>query len=71
MQIAEVLGQIPDGSYPAIAGGYVSRFQVNGQVVEAKFDNGVRGINIKDTVTIRDGKISSLILGENGQIYSR
>lgn len=54
--------KIPDGTYPAIIGGYVSRFNVGTLLYTATFINSVKGFNIKDSITIRDGKAYSQVL---------
>lgn len=52
------------GYYPAQASGYISRVVHNGVSYTFKFENGVRGLNIRDTVKVSvDGSISSTILG--------
>lgn len=69
MKIDEVAGStLPDGTYPAIVGGYISEFKVDGKAYSAKFPRGVRGIGIRDTIWIRDGKISSNVLGDGGEL---
>lgn len=47
------IDQIPNGSYPAIVGGYVTEIRFGGQTTQFKsLSNGVRGIGISDNVTI-------------------
>lgn len=52
----------PDGTYPAVVGGYVTVFTAGKKVWKAKFSNGVRGFNIPDTVTITNGVLKSNVL---------
>ena len=54
--------KIPDGTYTAILGGYVSKFYVDRLVYRATFIQGVKGFNIKDSITIKDGKAYSQVL---------
>ena len=61
-ELATDTNKIPDGTYPAIVGGYVSRFNVGMLVYTATFINSVKGFNIKDSITIRDGKAYSQVL---------
>ena len=51
-----------DGSYPATAGGYQTSFVVEGKTWVAKYNCGVRGMNIPDTVTITNGIPVSRVL---------
>ena len=61
----------PEGSYQAVAGGYTSKIVTESGTFVFTFKNGVRGINIKDTITIsKVGTVVSNILGEGGVIKS-
>lgn len=60
--------EVPDGDYPAIAGGYVSRFEYLGRMYRATFETGIRGMNYPDTVTVSKGKATSLVLQGVGKI---
>lgn len=56
---------IPINSYSAITGGCESRFRVGTHEYLAKFNSGVRGINIPDMVTVtKDGEVISGLLGK-------
>lgn len=68
---------IPDGVYPAIAGGYETCFTVGGKKRTARSnDIGVKGFGIKDTVTSIGGQLISETLGpvvlgvtRSGQVF--
>lgn len=68
-----VKSKIMPGSYPAKASGYVTQFDAyyvdtptNRESFSAHFQNGVRGFNVPDVITIdSDGNIESKILGKN------
>ena len=47
--------QLPDGLYNGIWGGYVIELTHNGKKYELNTEEGVRGINIKVVVEIKDG----------------
>lgn len=60
------LSDLSPGSYAAQASGHTSRVIHNGIAYTFKFENGVRGLNIRDTVTVSiDGSITSYILGKS------
>lgn len=54
---------IPDGTYPSLASGYITRFRVENKTYVAACDNGIRGINVSDTVTAHNNLLSSKLLG--------
>lgn len=54
---------VPSGSYCAVTGGYHSEFTAGGKRFLARFNSGVRGFNIKDTITVTDGEVVSGLLG--------
>jgi hypothetical protein len=55
---------LKDGSYPAIASGYVTKFSIGNDSYEGQGVRGVRGLNLRDTVTITNGVPSSSLLGD-------
>lgn len=59
---------LKDGVYPAITGGCVAVITQGDFNVHVKFPQGVRGFGLKDMVTVKDGKLSSSLLGEGGVI---
>lgn len=69
MQLVEVAApQLPFGTYNAIVGGYASKFEANGKTYTAKFPTGVRGLNIRDVITVDAGGIHSNVLGKGGKL---
>lgn len=58
----------PDGEYKASAGGYYSTFQWSIYVYKVRFPNGVRGVNIKDTITVKGTNFTSDVLGSGGEV---
>lgn len=60
--------RLPNGSYPALAGGYVSTFKIGDRKFEAIFTKGVRGIDVSDTVLVNDGNVFSQVLGKAKEI---
>ena len=63
--------KLPNGTYEALASGYVSRAKIAGHTCEFKFKNGVRGIYLPDTITIIAGVcIKSYLLGADGILLS-
>ena len=61
-ELATDPNKIPDGTYTAILGGCVSRFNVGVLVYSALFLTSIKGFNIKDSITIKDGKAYSQVL---------
>lgn len=59
--------KLPDGTYPAIVGGYVSKVHLQDTTFSINFPIGVKGFGIKDTVTVSVDKISSRVLGPDGK----
>lgn len=55
---------VPNGTYPAVVSGYVTEFKVGDRLIYGKGNIGVRGINIRDTVTVHDGHAKSNAIGE-------
>lgn len=55
---------LKDGSYPANASGYVTKFKIGDKSYEAHGVRGVRGLNCQDVVTIAEGVPSSNLLGD-------
>lgn len=54
---------------PAITGGCVSEWKdPNGTRLQGTFSNGVRGMNINDTVTVKEGVAISNLLGNSIKI---
>jgi len=49
---------LPDGVYFGIWGGYVIELNYNQKTYELTTKEGVRGIDIKVIVTIKDGKVT-------------
>src|SRR6185437_9038493 len=45
----------PDGAYSAVWSGYVVLMDVGGKQIEFQATDGVRGINVPVTVTVKDG----------------
>lgn len=65
-QSESVSPSLQPGYYPAQASGYISRAIHDGIAHTFKFMNGVRGINIPDTITVSaDGSITSIVLGKS------
>lgn len=58
----------PDGTYQAVAGGYVSVFQWSIYQYRIKFPMGVRGVGIKDTITVIGNEFNSTVLGTGGKL---
>ena len=58
-----VENKLPDGTYSATASGYESVVVHGGKSYVFKFDNGVRGLNIRDTITLSNGEVRSGIVG--------
>ena len=58
------MANLPKGSYPGIASGYQTTFEVDGVIYRGYFERGIRGINIPDIVTVLDnGVVFSSKLG--------
>ena len=58
------MGNLPRGSYPGLASGYQTTFEVDGIMYIGYFEKGIRGINIPDIVTVLDnGVVFSSKLG--------
>lgn len=62
--------KLPNGTYQALASGYVSCAKIAGYTCEFKFKNGVRGIYLPDTITIAGDSIKSYLLGADGILLS-
>jgi hypothetical protein len=62
---------LKDGSYPATASGYITRFKIGDEAYEAHGVRGIRGINCRDIVTIANGVPSSNLLGDITKVLLR
>lgn len=59
-----------DGSYPSVTGGYSTEFSDGVHRFRAKFSNGIRGIGVRDSVTVSNGKVTSNLLGESIELVA-
>lgn len=58
------MGNLPRGSYPGLATGHQTTFEVDGIMYRGYFEKGIKGINIPDIVTVLDnGVVFSSKLG--------
>ena len=62
--------KLPNGTYQALASGYVSCAKIAGHTCEFKFKNAVRCIHLPDTITIVGDSIKSYLLGADGILLS-
>lgn len=53
---------LPDGLYNGLWSGYVIKLKHNKETYELTTENGVRGINIPVTVSIKKGKLNLNII---------
>ena len=56
---------VPDGVYQASVGGHASSFFIDGHIVDAMFEVGVKGFGYEDTVTVANGVATSKMLGDS------
>lgn len=70
MKLLELhLTKVLPGDYEASVTGYEATFEFNSMVIQIRFPTGVRGQNIKDTVTVHpDRSVTSKVLGVGGEI---
>ena len=57
------------GTYPAFTSGTTAIMNYNGKPITIEFENGVRGINIPDTITItNEGIAKSIVITGEGRV---
>ncbi|MES2628280.1 MAG: hypothetical protein V4616_04855 [Bacteroidota bacterium] len=60
---------LPDGIYSGVWGGYVIEVNLNGEIYQLTTEQGVRGVNIKVVVIIKDG-IATFESIKNKKLFS-
>lgn len=53
---------LTNGEYLGFLSGHVVHFFIHPNTFIAEFEPGARGFNIRDTITVKDGKVYSMVL---------